>query len=110
MANTKLIENYFIRKVIKEDVGNMEDIAQFQYNLEKLGYEVQQFDSKTLTIIPKDSKNPFTLVTEMGKEPLMRIAATDISLKNWDEFTTLAQRCKTACELSNDFIASYYNK
>lgn len=110
MIKLKIIENHCKKghkKLIEAPVGNMEEIAQFQYNLEKLGYIVSKFTSVELVIEPKDSKNVFNIVVAPNNEPFIRLSGCDISMKNWDEFSQLAQKAKTACELINDFVMNF---
>ena len=47
------------KKLLEAPIGNLEEIAQFQYNLEKLGYVVSKLDANELIIEPKDPKNVF---------------------------------------------------
>lgn len=45
MVKLKIIENHFKngnRTLLEATMGNMEEITQFQYNLEKLGYVVSK--------------------------------------------------------------------
>lgn len=110
MVKLKIIENHCKngnRTLLEAPMGNMEEITQFQYNLEKLGYVVSKLDANELIIEPKDSKNVFTIMGEPNSEYFIRITGCDVARKNWDEFLKLAQNAQTACDLVNDFISNF---
>ena len=110
MPKLKMIENYCKngnKKLLEAPIGNLEEIAQFQYNLDKLGYVVSKLDANELIIEPKDPKNVFNIMGETNKEYFIRITGCDIALKDWDEFLKLTQNAKTACDLVNDFISNF---
>ena len=110
MLKLKIIENHCKngnRTLLEAPMGNMEEITQFQYNLEKLGYVVSKFDADELIIEPKDPKNVFNIMGETNREYFIRITGCDIALKDWDEFLKLTQNAKTACDLVNDFISDF---
>lgn len=110
MVKLKMIENYCKngnKKLLEAPIGNLEEIAQFQYNLDKLGYVVSKLDANELIIEPKDSKNVFNIMGETNSEYFIRITGCDVARKNWDEFLKLAQNAQTACDLVNDFISDF---
>lgn len=110
MLKLKIIENHCKNgniTLLEAPMGNMEEITQFQYNLDKLGYVVSKLDANELIIEPKDPKNVFNIMGETNKEYFIRITGCDIALKDWDKFAKLAQNAKTACELVNDFISDF---
>lgn len=110
MVKLKMIENYCKngnKKLLEAPIETMGEIAQFQYNLEKLGYVVSKLDANELIIEPKDPKNVFNIMGETNREYLIRITGCDIAPKDWDKFAKLAQNAKTACELVNDFISNF---
>lgn len=110
MIKLKIIENHCKngnRTLLEAPMGNMEEITQFQYNLEKLGYVVSKLDANDLIIEPKDSKNVFNIMGETNSEYFIRITGCDVARKNWDEFLKLAQNAQTACDLVNDFISDF---
>ena len=110
MLKLKIIENRCKngnRTLLEAPMGNMEEITQFQYNLDKLGYVVSKLDANELIIEPKDPKNVCNIMGETNKEYFIRITGCDIALKDWDKFAKLAQNAKTACELVNDFISDF---
>lgn len=110
MVKLKIIGNHCKngnRTLLEAPMGNMEEITQFQYNLEKLGYVVSKLDANELIIEPKDSKNVFTIMGETNSEYFIRITGCDVARKNWDEFLKLAQNAQTACDLVNDFISDF---
>ena len=110
MLKLKIIENHCKngnKKLLEAPIGNLEEIAQFQYNLEKLGYVVSKFDADELIIEPKDPKNVFNIIGTINGEYVIRITGCDIALKNWDEFSKLARNAATACDFVNDFITNF---
>ena len=110
MVKLKIIENHCKngnRTLLEAPMGNMEEITQFQYNLEKLGYVVSKLDANDLIIEPKDSKNVLNIMGETNSEYFIRITGCDVARKNWDEFLKLAQNAQTACDLVNDFISDF---
>ena len=58
MLKLKIIENHCKngnRTLLEAPMGNMEEITQFQYNLEKLGYVVSKLDANELIIESKET-------------------------------------------------------